>query len=306
MTEPADKSSLGEAKALPVAVEQTTEGSRPSSPGSDNDGAERPVREKLKKASIAGLSTHGKKDDDKVKVDISSAESSAGEEENGPEDTMLTDTTSPLRGRPARKRSFDDLQSESVPNIDTPEQGDANHPNGHHKRMRSRDMPSSRIGAENGRAEKEHVDAFTEEVEGDDVAAQKSPGGAGIMVEAPSTDDDAAVPGNQSPKRKRSRDQFDKDQTCESDQLEEEETGTVSLQRKLSETEEEANGSTTNGDKGEPDKKRHRDTSQEGKSAVEPEDMATTVRYDIQSRSNVLRSSPLTANGRLRRLLDLP
>lgn len=278
MAESTDNSSPDQTKGLPVAAERTTQASRPISPlsgGSDNDGSERPVREKLKKTSIAGLSTHGKKDEN-VKADIVSADSSAGEDENGREDTMLTDTTPPSRGRPARKRSFDDLQNESVTSIDAPAQDDPTRPGGHHKRMRSRDMTFTKIASVNGRAGKEQVEPLAEEEH--DVEAQKSPGGAGIMVEAPSIDDDdGAGSGNQSPKKKRSRDQFDKDHTAEGDALDEKENQAVVSDRDASDTENELSRTTTNGDKGEPDKKRHRDASQEGREAANVKQVSTTV-----------------------------
>jgi Ran-binding protein 3 len=278
MTESTIKASSGEANGPPVAAERITNAPRPKSPlsgGSDNDGSEKPIRERLKKASIAGLSTHGKENEDKGNADDTSAESSAGEEEEiGDEDVMLTDTKSPLRGRPTRKRSFDDLQNESMTSIDASAHDAATRAGGHHKRMRSKDMSSSRTAAVNGKAEREQVEALAEEE--DDVDARKSPGGAGVMVEPPSMDDNAATSGDQSPKKKRSRDQFDKDHTPEGDPLDKEEHHTVLSQRQPHETEDEAK--IANGDKGEPDKKRHRDTSQEAREAADTEQMTETVR----------------------------
>jgi Ran-binding protein 3 len=277
MTEPTNKAFSGEANGSPGAAERTTSAPRPKSPlsgGSDNDGSEKPVRERLKKASIAGLSTHGKENDGKGKADAISAESSAGEEEIGDEDAMLTDIKSPVRGRPTRKRSFDDLQNESMTNIDAPAHDSATRTGGHHKRMRSKDMSSSRTAAVNGKAEREQVEPLAEEE--DDIDARKSPGGAGVMVEPPSMDDNSATSGDQSPKKKRSRDQFDKDHTPEGDSLDKEEYHTVLSQRQPHETEDETK--IANGDKGEPDKKRHRDTSQEAREAADTEKMTETVR----------------------------
>ena len=277
-TESADKMSSDERKDLPVTTEQTKQASRTASPlsgASDNDGTEKPVREKLKKTSIAGLSAHVKKNKDQVNAENVSAESSAGEEDNSPEDTMLTDTTSPLRGRPARKRSFDDLQNESIISVDTITQNDPTQAEGTHKRMRSRDMTSSKITTMNGRLDKEQVVPLTEE---HDVEAQKSPGGAGLMVEAPSMDDhDGAVSGDQSPKKKRSRDQFDRDHDGEGDMFEKEEKPSIPSEKQPSETEDELTRTTTNSDKGEPDKKRHRDASQENKKATDTEQVSTKV-----------------------------
>ncbi len=277
MTEPTNQSASNEAKGLPATAEQMTRPSGPNSPlsgGSDNDGSERPIREKLKKASIAGLSTHSKKYDDRVKADAVSADSSAGEEEKGQDDTMQTDTTSPLRGRPTRKRSFDDLQNESVTSFEAPAHVDAR-AGGHHKRMRSRDMSSSKPAAVNGKAEREPVEVLAEEE--DDAEAQKSPGGAGIMVEAPLIDDDAATSGDHSPKKKRSRDQFDRDHTAAGDSSDKEENSTLLSERQALETEAVITRTCTNSDKGEPDKKRHRDASQEGREILEQERVAITV-----------------------------
>lgn len=272
------ESSLGKANGVPEMAEQTTQPSRPASSlsgCSDIDGTERPVREKLKKASIAGLSTHAKNKDEMVRSDAGSVESTAGEDDRHPEDTMLTDTSSPLRGRPTRKRSFDDLQNESMTSIDPPIHDDATRTGGHHKRMRSKDMSSTKRTTANGRTEKGSAEALAEEE--DDAEAQKSPGGAGIMVEAPSMDDGAVAAGNQSPKKKRSRDQFDKDHNADGDALDKEEQHAVISEKQPLGTEDEVTQTISNGDKGEPDKKRHRDASQEGREAVGTERVTTKV-----------------------------
>lgn len=277
MTEPTDKMSPDEGSVLPVTTEQTRQASRTASPlsgVSDNDGTEKPVREKLKKTSIAGLSAHVKKDKDQVNADNVSADSSAEEEDISPEDTMLTDTTSPLRGRPARKRSFDDLQNETITSIDTVTQDDPTQAEGTHKRMRSRDMTSTKMTTMNGRVDKDQVEPLAEEEH--NVEPEKSPDSAGPMVEAPLMDDDAVVSGNQSPKKKRSRDQFDKDHDGEGNMAEKEDKPAIPPQKQPLETEDELTRTTT-GDKGEPDKKRHRDASLEGKKAADTEQVSTKV-----------------------------
>jgi len=279
MTGPVDNSlpdRNDQKKGIPAATDSTTQVSRPTSPlsgGSDN-GSERPIREKLKKASIGGLSTHGEKEE--KKADIVSADSSAGEEETGPEDTMLTDTSPPSRGRPPRKRSFDDLQNESVTGLDETTHDDATRAGGHHKRMRSRDMTFTKMASVNGRPGKEQVEPLPEEEH--DAAAQKSPGGAGIMVEAPVIDDGVLAPGEQSPKKKRSRDQFDQDHAAEGDAPDKEDDQAVLSDREASEAENELSRNTSNGDKGEPVKKRHRDASQEGKQTADVKLVSEKVR----------------------------
>jgi Ran-binding protein 3 len=272
------KSSSDEANAPQMTADQDAKTSRPKSPvsgGSDNDGAEKPVREKLKKTSIAGLSTHGKSTDDKVRPDSVEVESSAGEEEKDQEDSMLTDTTPSSRGRPTRKRSFDDLRNEPTTSVDASAQEDIAESAAHHKRMRSRDMPSTKTTAINGRVEKEHVEALAEEE--NDVEAQKSPGGACIIVGAPSTDGDVATSGSQSPKKKRSRDQFDKDHSAESGALEEEVKDTALPEKEQRQLNDEITRTNSISDKGEPDKKRHRDTSQEGRKIPGTESAAPMV-----------------------------
>jgi Ran-binding protein 3 len=277
MTGPVDNSLPDQKKRVPVATDPTTQVSRPTSPlsgGSDN-GSERPIREKLKKASIGGLSTHGEKEE-KNKAEVVSADSSAGEEETGPEDTMLTDTSPPSRGRPPRKRSFDDLQHESVTGMDETTHDYATRAGGHHKRMRSREMTFAKMATVNGRAGKERVEPLPEEEH--DAAAEKSPGGAGIMVEVPVMDDGVLASGEQSPKKKRSRDQFDQDHAAEGDAPDEEDDQAVLSDREASETENELSRNTSNGDKGEPVKKRHRDASQEGKETMDAQLVSETVR----------------------------
>jgi Ran-binding protein 3 len=278
MTESTNNSSLDEPNGLPVTVEQNTTTSRQYSPlsgGSDNDGSEKPVREKLKKASIAGLSSHAKANDDKTQSHEVDAESSAEEEEKDQGDNMLTDTTPSFRGRPTRKRSFDDLQNESTTSIDAPALDDSTRAGGHHKRMRSRDMSSTTKTAVNGKVDREQVEALAEEE--DDIEAQNSPGGAGVMVEAHTMDDEAGDSGNQSPKKKRSRDQFDKDHDAEGGSEKEEGSTEVVSEREQLKAEEDVTRTTTNSDKGEPEKKRHRDASQEGRNVAEAQPMTTEV-----------------------------
>jgi hypothetical protein len=273
MTQPANQSSSDDRNQPPETLlkgDEDTATSRPDSPlsgGSDN-GAEKPVREKLKKASIAGLSAQAKSEEGRPTEP--GPESSDGEEGKNGEDTMLTDTTSSSRGRPTRKRSFDDLQNESLTSIDAATHDDRTI--GHHKRMRSRDMSSSKAAAMNGRLEREQVEILAEE---NDIEAQTSPGGAGVMVEAPTAEDGAVLSGEQSPKKKRSRDQFDKDHSTEETALEE--NATVQPEDQAGKVEDEVTRTVSNDDKGEPEKKRHRDASQEGTESAVPEEKPAVV-----------------------------
>ncbi len=103
---------------------------------SDNDTSERPVREKLKKTSIASIpqtsTNHPRKD---VAVDSESI-TVAQKPEVGPfrnQEVVKTDIES--RGRPLRKRSFDDLEAEEDDAGDRPTVEQSGH-----SRKRSRDV----------------------------------------------------------------------------------------------------------------------------------------------------------------------
>jgi hypothetical protein len=163
------------------------------SPVSDNDTGERPVRQKLKETTITGTTS-----------------------------TDTSNSRSGSRGRPVRKRSFDDLQTES--NDAVPESKDDTG----HRRKRSRDSK----------------EPSTPPPEPSKAADDKSQ----IL----------------SPKKKRSIDQLEKDD--------------VKMEKPAGETTSE-NGSLgeTIRVEGEPEKKRHRDNSQERDSAAEAKDETSKV-----------------------------
>ncbi|RAH40538.1 Ran-binding domain-containing protein [Aspergillus brunneoviolaceus CBS 621.78] len=173
------------------------------SQASDNDGGERPVRNKLKETSITSVS---KADDDA-----------------GPQEGETSRASS--RGR---KRSFDE---------DQPEKMDED---SGHRRKRSRD-------------------SNTEEGEGEEESNV-------VTVDAPSQSTEDLSRKILSPKKKRSRDQLDKDEA------------------KPAETTEPVDQSTTEKEvateksaaEGEPEKKRHRDDSQEREKASIPSEFANT------------------------------
>lgn len=141
--------------------------------------------------------------------------------------------------------------------------------------MRSRDVPSSKTTAINEKTEREQVEVLAEEE--DDVEAERSPGGAGIMVKAPSTDGELAKSGEQSPKKKRSRDQFDKDHTAEGEPLVEDGMNTALPESNQLNTADKVIPINSNSDKGEPEKKRHRDFSNEGTEVAEAESVPVSV-----------------------------
>lgn len=184
--------------------------------GSDGDGGERPVREKLKKTSIASLAQYTNARSHPAQVSQSEELPTASESKGEPYE-IATDSGNAIRGRPARKRSFDDLQQDDAHNsVEQGLQGSLAEKNGHHKRMRSRDISSGKELLANGETSAEVLESHDQEES--DVDARRSPGGAGVLVEPPART--ATPPSSEtiltddtimSPKKKRSRDQFDKD-----------------------------------------------------------------------------------------------
>ena len=130
-----------------------SQSSRPTTDNStsDNDASERPVREKLKKTSLASMSSHivGRQE-----------RTSKANEENVAPDRMHRDSSPEKdtnkkalepRGRPMKKRSFDDLDA---PEAESTEAGRKHvaKPNANgHLRKRSRDVRVGEIPIENRR-----------------------------------------------------------------------------------------------------------------------------------------------------------
>ena len=133
MTQPMDPPS-GNSTNLYPGVDST----------SDNDTSEKPVREKLKKTSLASISTHA--------LGHQEAELDASKAEKVPSISSATKATSPLymeltqantepRGRPLlKKRSFDDLETpeQEKNSVETDEK--QNETSNGHIRKRSRDV----------------------------------------------------------------------------------------------------------------------------------------------------------------------
>jgi len=148
----------------------------PPGGSSDGEGGERTTREKLKKTSIAGLAQHSQ-----------AKTQSTGEhplsESITAESLDAEGAVSDLRGRPAKKRSFDELQ-EKDPEMeaDTTVAQAPLPKSGHHKRMRSRDITSGEHLLNQNKLDNDVTSAVREE---SDAEAQQSPGGPGILIEAP-------------------------------------------------------------------------------------------------------------------------
>ena len=225
-------------------------------PISDNDTVERPVREKLKKTSIASISQHptatleatdptSKSTNDHILPPHSSWHKNQLSEKTD----VLSDIEA-ARGRPVRKRSFDDLEAEDT-QVDESEAvgGQQTNLNGH-ARKRSRDVRAGNLLREDERPRalettlqeepedlgsdkiqrtamdddsEKGVDAATEplsrvEIE-EEIGGQQSVspvggtisnarGDAGIGTSNEAADQEMPDP-SFSPRKKRSRDQFD-------------------------------------------------------------------------------------------------
>lgn len=131
-----------------VADAIPTSDSKLSGEGTDDDGeGEKPVREKLKKTSIDTMSRSKHAESVTSPVDPRSAADLA--ESSAP--------INPTRGRPTRKRSFDDVQAEDATGDDD---GSSEQPLSNHKRMRSREITNGEVlGGSSG-----DQDAATKEV----------------------------------------------------------------------------------------------------------------------------------------------
>ena len=234
---------------------------------SDNDTGERPVREKLKKTSIATLPKYG--------VTATSADNPVNDDDPmGPLHTVskassnVKPTDRDTRGRPTRKRSFDDLEATDESSVgnkhSTNTYGKENHEG--HTRKRSRD-----IGADDSSRESEGRKSSREEPvlekeanDGDNDESMKvSQERSSTPPDQPDAMDEDGGRGVLSPRKKRSRDQVEQDQDKKQKVAATEEERA----RRNSEEEEkaaQARGQHTSPTAGnESEKKRHRDMSEE-------------------------------------------
>ncbi|KAI9774613.1 MAG: hypothetical protein M1840_002862 [Geoglossum simile] len=264
---------------------------------SDSDGGggdERPVREKLREANLGTL--HRAASDEGIGTDedaVMGSQTTPSETENAPtaDEQVLSDaeesSIAPVpRGRPMRKRSFDDIDVDDVDEDMKPEDANENKTRqgwetGTHARKRSRDVStgsgSKEHDGEQSVESEVHVhEGLEERNDGpypSGFSKTKSTLNAGVRTPTEVMDEGKDAEPVLSPRRlerKRSRDQFDRD-------LEKEELG----QAQSRETDEGGVGGEAEPDvtarsasrisRDEPEKKRHRDTSQEAKSKVEEE-----------------------------------
>lgn len=231
---------------------------------------ERPVRQKLKETSIAGVA--------RAKSPIEDTLLAA----NSPCDFPMVSQESPLigedqaseassvdgRGRSRRKRSFSDHKRDdydyNAEQKDDEEDG--------HRRKRSRESTAEdnvvvqeqqHLGSANKSGEtctKEQSSKHSQEL-GAEMPTKED--GRGVAPDEPKRGDRDAVDTVFGPKKKRSRDQFDKDfLKAEDDTEKAQESDTVAHSERSTDNDKfhpTANRSV----EGEPEKKRHRDNSQE-------------------------------------------
>jgi hypothetical protein len=261
---------------------------------SDNDNNnERPVREKLKKANLGTL--HPVAGSEYIELDedaVMGSQATAAEAEElpraGDQDSDSAtggSDASVSRGRPARKRSFDDVEVDDIDNDMKTEDANGNKVRQSwdpetHVRKRSRDVStgSGSMSHDSGQgmgSRESFARKGSEEPNGDSYPSSfsktKPVSNTGVRTPTEVMDEDKELEPVVSPRRlerKRSRDQFDKD--LEKEELEQ------SLSR---ENDEKSAGGEADPDmaarcvsrtsRDEPEKKRHRDTSQEADSKEE-------------------------------------
>lgn len=177
---------------------------------SDNDTSERPVREKLKKTSIASMPKN-------ELIDHRNSLNAGNNDPNILKDSDIrknsTETYTKSRGRPLRKRSFDDLEAAEGDAVMTEQ-----HPkrSGGHARKRSRDV---RVGEGfEGENRKIAAEITVQQVDQHDNIAKEfveldhnhPPGNVASLSDEIVTHQDARD-STLSPRRKRSREQVDPD-----------------------------------------------------------------------------------------------
>ncbi|KAK6383829.1 hypothetical protein LTS17_003121 [Exophiala oligosperma] len=149
----------------PTEHSKAEEDLAPHDNSSDGEREEKTTREKLKQTTIA-------KGDDQQSGEATTTD---------PVSETVVENGS--RGRPSKKRSFEDLQAEDSP-AGVENGGPPLPKKGQHKRMRSREVS----GTDEVQGLDKLSDVASPVQEESDAEAQKSPGGPGVLVIAPSKD----------------------------------------------------------------------------------------------------------------------
>ncbi|KLJ05393.1 hypothetical protein EMPG_11110 [Blastomyces silverae] len=257
--------------------------SHPSSDKQKDGAGERPVRQKLKETSIAGVPRPNSPEDHAM---ASQAASAAGAD-------SVSDTSSVEgRGRLRRKRSRGDM-NEDEKHDDT--SGVTNTDETGHRRKRSRDSKTDDQSSDSQGQSKSKLTAGDKKDITDTMDTKPLANEGGIRTpteELKSTERDTA---NRilSPKKKRSRDQFDKDH-LKSDALDEKcQEGAASA--KIGESFDRSKAMSANRTvEGEPEKKRHRDDSQD-RSSQGDSDLVSKKASAPNPFSNTLGVSPFAS-----------
>ncbi|OAX85461.1 hypothetical protein ACJ72_00140 [Emergomyces africanus] len=234
----------------------------PASDKQKKDGAgERPVRQKLKETSIAGVPRPNSPEDNTMASQVASA---AGAD-------SLSDASSvDGRGRLRKKRSLGDMNDDDEQD-DPP--GGTNTDETGHRRKRSRDSKTDDDGSD----KQTESQSKSKSIAGDTRNLADNMGAKTVVAhegrirtpteELKNAERDAA---NRilSPKKKRSRDQFDKDH-LKSDSIDEH-AGEGAASAETGEALDKSKADSANRTvEGEPEKKRHRDDSQDRSSQVD-------------------------------------
>ncbi|KAK2791228.1 hypothetical protein FQN53_006067 [Emmonsiellopsis sp. PD_33] len=263
---------------------------------SDNDGTElsedgageRPVRQKLKETSIAGAargkspaanstySAHSPQDH----IMASQAASVTGAD-NGSETSSVEG-----RGRLRRKRSLEDANAD-----DGDGSGDQDTEQMGHRRKRSRD---SKAEDDSELAKSKSMTGYQPDVPGAEAETVLNQGGLRTPTEEVKNADQDAGNKILSPKKKRSRDQFDKDHLRSDDVGEDADEGKSTV--KNGELFDKSKGTSTSSRtiEGEPEKKRHRDNSQD-RDAESGSDLPSKKISPPNPFSNISTVSPFAA-----------
>ncbi len=237
---------------------------------SDNETSERPVREKLKKTSIATLPKYGVAP--AADVEDYDGETLREGALTKSKDEGQDKASSETRGRPSRKRSFDDLEAEDVGEQakDTEDKQTSTESYGKHVRKRSRDLKPGEALESLGRRKKSEESLREEGDEREDrhmsnpekIETQK----ASVQTQDHEPMDEDTKVGASGIKKKRSRDQFDKD-------LEKEVLDANAEDDKVHRSSEDSQRSIgqfgRRSTRDQPETKRHRDTSLEAAGRAE-------------------------------------
>ncbi|KAL2363354.1 hypothetical protein RJZ56_003717 [Blastomyces dermatitidis] len=257
--------------------------SHPSSDKQKDGAGERPVRQKLKETSIAGVPGPNSPEDHAMASEVASV---AGA------DSVNETSSVEARGRLWRKRSRGDMnEDENQDDIS----GVTNTDETGHRRKRSRDSKTDDQSSDNQGQPKSKLTAGDKQDITDSMDTKPLADEGGIRTpteELKSTERDAA---NRilSPKKKRSRDQFDKDH-LKSDALDEKcQEGPASA--KTGESFDRPKAVSANRTvEGEPEKKRHRDDSQD-RSSQGDSDLVSKKASAPNPFSNTLGVSPFAS-----------